>query len=441
MNVYYLPGITASFLSFDRFGLKPYYFDVGALVSNDPRTAALDRDGLSPYPDGGQQLFPYAAYQYPELKAILQPQIPGFSLVALPYDWRKEITVTAASIADQIERECSPQNPATLLCHSMGGLVGVNVHKTLVARSKADYIRRVITLGSPHAGSYAVVAVMNALLPGGDKGTLVNFFETQFSLLVAAAGSFARALIATWPGFAELYPSLQKSAAYGDPQRKLIYNPALYPDLQPSGLADRLTENALFWQPFQVSAVQDIEQRGKLFTVSGTSAFTIRAIKSDASDFSTDNFVRTIDGDGLVTVRSSQSGDGIIKPYTHSELPLKLASDGTLAMLINMPEPVVPPPVVPNPFTPPPEVLVLIPVTSVALLNVLLPLQPETNKFTVLAFPGGDRASPVIVGQERSQRSAWKRANNNGTGIAAVYQYNGTSWFYVPTSPPQDPIT
>jgi pimeloyl-ACP methyl ester carboxylesterase len=429
-----VPGITASFLSFDRFGGKPYYPDPVAMATNNPFTAALAADGVSPNPNGGQQLYPFDVYQFQQLRAILQPQLPSnFSLTSFPYDWRLLPSIEADRLWTQIKLENTPDSPATLLCHSMGGLVGCLVYRNADAENRTNLIRRVICLGSPLGGSYAVVKVAGQLLTGQVDNTLATLFSVGAPLLFQLATRLARLLVFTLPGFVSLFPNNTGNAAYGDPKRGLLYDPASYPDLNQPFIAAVLARQVPVMSVHKV-AVQLCERSGVLVTVSGTSALTAAALRPDATDILPASLLNTFDGDGLVTVRASQSsfGPGSTKPYTHNQLPLSLASDGSLAALITAP--VSAPVVTPDPFTPPREVMQLVPVVSLPLLAVLNPLSLGATKYTVLGFTAGNPTLPYVRGMWRSQRLAWKYAMSLLPVPGAVYTFSGNAWFYVPTA-------
>jgi len=74
------------------------------------------------------------------------------TLFLFPYDWRKDITLTA-SLLDQKINEIKTQTGSQkvdIVAHSMGGLVARNY---ISDAAKAQNVRKLFTLGTPHLGS------------------------------------------------------------------------------------------------------------------------------------------------------------------------------------------------------------------------------------------------------------------------------------------------
>jgi pimeloyl-ACP methyl ester carboxylesterase len=463
IRVYYLPGITASFLSFDRFGAQPYYPDPVAMVTNHPLTAALDVDGVSPLPPFGKQLYPTSAYQFQELRAILQPQLPGgYTVTSFPYDWRLNPLSEARRLWAQLQQENDPNNQAILLCHSMGGLVGCLAYREAWLVGKDSVIDSVICLGSPLAGSYAVIKVAGQLLTGNFDNAFVSAFAASAPLIFFAGSQLARKVVFTWPGFLSLWPSLEGNAGVGDPNRSLCFDPSSFPDLPTVYMMGRLSDARSINHTVRV-AVQIVEPLGKLLTICGTGAQTVNRLDAVVANVLPSSMRTTFDGDGLVANRASFStySHSSLRPYTHGQLPISCASDGTIARFITAANPVqpvaplvqppLPPPVPPEsgslspgptvafpsePFLSGESLMTLTPVTSLPLVTILNLLLPAVNRYTVLGFTGGNLATPYVRGQYKSQRLAWKAALSLLPLPAGVYTFGGAGWFYVPTSPP-----
>jgi hypothetical protein len=463
IRVYYLPGITASFLSFDRFGGQPYYPDLVAMASNHPLTSALGVDGVSPLPVVGKQLYPTSAYQFQELRSILQPQLPGgYSVVSFPYDWRLNPLIEARRLWAQLKLENDPNNPAILLCHSMGGLVGCLAYREAWLEGKDSYINSVITMGSPLAGSYAVLKVAGQIATGNFDSVFVSGFAAVAPLIFFVGSSLARSLIFSWPGFLSLWPSLQGNAGVGDPNRSLCFDPRSFPDLPAVYVKGRLDDATAINHTVQV-AVSIVEPLGKLLTICGTGASTVNRLDPVVANVLPASMRSTFEGDGLVANRGSFSSysHNSLRPYTHGQLPLSCAADGTLARFITAANPVqpVPPLFVPplpapsqpeggslspgpslpfpsEPFMTLESNVTLTPVTSAPLISILNLLLPPAQRYTVLAFTGGNLMIPNVRGQYKSQRLSWKAALALLPLPAGVYTFSGTGWFYVPTSPP-----
>ncbi|MDP3948154.1 MAG: alpha/beta hydrolase [bacterium] len=69
-----------------------------------------------------------------------------------PYDWRKDISLTASSLDQKIEqiKQQTNNQKVDIVSHSMGGLVARNY---IADPSRAQKIRKLVTLGTPHLGS------------------------------------------------------------------------------------------------------------------------------------------------------------------------------------------------------------------------------------------------------------------------------------------------
>jgi pimeloyl-ACP methyl ester carboxylesterase len=74
------------------------------------------------------------------------------TLFVFPYDWRKDISLTASLLDQKIEdiKIQSGSLKVDILAHSMGGLVSRNY---IADPNKASKVRKLFTLGTPHLGS------------------------------------------------------------------------------------------------------------------------------------------------------------------------------------------------------------------------------------------------------------------------------------------------
>lgn len=71
-------------------------------------------------------------------------------LYGFNYPWMLRVEPCAKSLSRFVERVCSETGAerVDLVCHSLGGLVA----RTMLAQGGAARVRRVVTIGSPHAG-------------------------------------------------------------------------------------------------------------------------------------------------------------------------------------------------------------------------------------------------------------------------------------------------
>ena len=80
------------------------------------------------------------------------------TLLAFPYDWRKDNALAAEGLADAVEQLAKPLDARaeiTLLAHSMGGLVSRYYLESGLYKERRGFstVKRLITMGTPHLGS------------------------------------------------------------------------------------------------------------------------------------------------------------------------------------------------------------------------------------------------------------------------------------------------
>jgi pimeloyl-ACP methyl ester carboxylesterase len=83
----------------------------------------------------------------------------GYTVRCFAYDWRRDISESGAALARQISTE--PARDISIVAHSMGGLVA----RIAMNSSAGHLIQRIITLGTPHGGSYAPVQAVRGVYP------------------------------------------------------------------------------------------------------------------------------------------------------------------------------------------------------------------------------------------------------------------------------------
>jgi CHAT domain/Lecithin:cholesterol acyltransferase len=202
--VFVLPGILGSNLKqgpaddADRIWLSP------RLIGNFDRLAYAPKGADLVSEDGPIGLV------YDDLLAFLDST---HEVTPFGYDWRCPLQESAQRLAGKINEALDARaktgQPVRILAHSMGGLLARTVQivepktwQRLMAHADA----RLVTLGTPHGGSWAPMQVLS-----GDDG---------FGNILAALGSpfanrKARSLMAAMPGF------LQLQAGLLNPQLKL----------------------------------------------------------------------------------------------------------------------------------------------------------------------------------------------------------------------------
>lgn len=132
----------------------------------------------------------------------------GFRALAFNYECFNGIDTAAKSLVellqdmDDLGDGAIRKDRLTLVCHSMGGLVG----RTLVSVFGGDaYVRKLITLGTPHGGTLTETKFLQILLSWGES--LTGLTQGGFSMSCRSAlqlmgrdpGHFLQALNAAGP--------------------------------------------------------------------------------------------------------------------------------------------------------------------------------------------------------------------------------------------------
>jgi alpha-beta hydrolase superfamily lysophospholipase len=177
-----LPGIMGSELSVTK---RPVWMSIRELSRGGLTSLAIDAADVVPTGLLGSG---YAAL-CTHLKQTHE-------VVAFPYDWRRSLTHAANALCDELDMllplaEAAGQ-PIRLLAHSMGGLV---VRRMLTTdRGRAIWERmcqhagaRVVMLGTPNQGSFAIPAMLMGRDALVKKLALVDLRNTHASILSTIA--------------------------------------------------------------------------------------------------------------------------------------------------------------------------------------------------------------------------------------------------------------
>jgi pimeloyl-ACP methyl ester carboxylesterase len=150
--VYIIPGIMGSQLCLPRDRPEP-----DNLLWLDPLDIYHGRMSLltltrSPIRACGPML-----YGYLPLKFALETA--GFTVRCFDYDWRRDIADSGAALALRLAAETA--RDISLVAHSMGGLVA----RAALRAAAGMKVQRVITLGTPHGGSFTPVQAVRGVYP------------------------------------------------------------------------------------------------------------------------------------------------------------------------------------------------------------------------------------------------------------------------------------
>lgn len=150
--VYVVPGLMGSQLCLQRPRPAP-----DDLLWLDPadishgQLALLTMPG-APVMAGGPVLHGYLPLKLALLAA-------GFSVRCFAYDWRRDIAESGSALARLLAAESARE--VSIVAHSMGGLVA----RFALNSSAGPRIQRLITLGTPHGGSYAPLQAVRGVYP------------------------------------------------------------------------------------------------------------------------------------------------------------------------------------------------------------------------------------------------------------------------------------
>ena len=93
------------------------------------------------------------------LKMILSLQAAGFRVKLHPYDWRRSVRDLGRQLAEQLLHDAADE--VMLVAHSMGGLVA----RAALKQVGSAKVTRLIQLGTPNQGSFALVQVLRGCYP------------------------------------------------------------------------------------------------------------------------------------------------------------------------------------------------------------------------------------------------------------------------------------
>jgi hypothetical protein len=179
-QVFILPGIMGSQLG--RMRAPPWPAN---LVWIDPSDIIAGRLSELRLPDGGA-LVAMGAINFTYLALKLRLKAAGFAVQIFDYDWRHSIVQQGELLATRLRAE--PAQRVTLLAHSMGGLVaraalaGSGGASDGSARDDLANVTRVITLGTPHNGTFAPLQALRGTYPSVRRLAALDVLHTAEQL-------------------------------------------------------------------------------------------------------------------------------------------------------------------------------------------------------------------------------------------------------------------
>ena len=367
--VYVVPGLAESVLNVaSPLGvLAPVvYPDVPGFLLGGFGRLRLAADGVSPgAPDGvacatTNVLGPWVGI--PTLAAFESTLRAGYSLRTWPWDWRKSILTAGDALANQIAADIPAGEQCSIVGHSAGGMVARRAWSTLGAAGKQGLVRRIVTLGTPHYGTYTIVSAWS----GGPTFVLTlwqwNSWGGQTVVGISTVTGYVMwslaqviALSQTWPSMYELMPIVGAPDAAGDPYRADLFTAANWGGLSNPSQA-WLTHALTVYQPWALSP-QSMPPDDVLVAVAGGYRATPAGLVFPERLGTPGGIGETQDGDDTVTRTSAQpvGSTPIRVTPDHSSLYPNAAANGDLVTWLSRsisPSPPPPPETIdPRPFS------------------------------------------------------------------------------------------
>lgn len=338
-RVFLFPGFGASDLARVEDGAK-LWWDIAVSPANGLTNMKLAANGKDPDPVVGKPMavvFP-SQQPWPAVKGLLDLQLDPdvWETSVVPYDFRLDILTQADTLATAIAANATPDNPVTLVGHSMGGLILVSAYQQLTVLGKQNLVRRIVTMGTPFQGSYLpimwLIGALGTVQELTNVYSWVSFFPGINPLVWEL--SWLNMLALSWPAFYELFPFATGTLANNDPNRHLLYDAANYPaSVAPSQAW--LDYSRTVFQPV-IQSLGANPPSWVMTTVAGRGIETPMTLASGNVPINLTNFGVGGDGDGVVAVESALKVDSarLTVPCNHTSLPLGLALTGKLALLI-----------------------------------------------------------------------------------------------------------
>lgn len=286
-NVVVTHGIMGSSLAAKRRigGFDPIWIDPLELVFGRLDRLRLSEDGSSGYrPEYDIRATGILKLFYGEMILSLRS---NWNVYSYWFDWRKDLNTSARELEAQIDANFGNDSPVHIVAHSMGGLLARTFIKNHPERwekmwdteSSGRSGGRLIMLGTPNHGSFAIPLLINGL--GGAIGTLamVNVW-LDIPDLLRITNSFV--------GTYQMLPSLRVM-----PEMEPLYRSETYGDLD---VPQRRLDNARAYHD-GLSNVVDAE---RMVYVAGYDRWTPDGIDDFARMREAASYSQTREGDGTV---------------------------------------------------------------------------------------------------------------------------------------------
>ncbi|MGC3981315.1 MAG: alpha/beta fold hydrolase [Steroidobacteraceae bacterium] len=166
--VYVLPGLLGSRLGIHtRRQTEVLWLDPTAVIAGKLKQLAIGRR---------RSIRPLGVMLPGYLKLKLSLQAGGFQVRLYPYDWRRSVRELGRQLAEDLLHESARE--VMLVAHSMGGLVA----RAALKQAGTAKVTRVIQLGTPNQGAFALVQALRGCYPTVRKLGAVDHFHSAEAL-------------------------------------------------------------------------------------------------------------------------------------------------------------------------------------------------------------------------------------------------------------------
>jgi hypothetical protein len=355
-NCYYVPGTLSTALYRTDADGGLIWVDPPSLVLGQFGCMRLNPDGTGPGPPDGLPLTagePLVDYNGAAVKALVSGLgAAGYEVVPFGWDWRYHFFAAGDRLATKIRDEVTVADPCSIVAHSAGGLVARAAWTTLNLAGEGGLIRRIVTLGTPHYGTYYPVVVWS----GGpeDVYQLVTLATSVGGAIFAAAGGRlgrlwdnvgVANLTTTWPLLYDLLPVIGAPESAGDPARGKVFARSSWAfAVRPSQLHLDFSKDVV--GPWLLDP-GTMPPSWVLTTFGGREQSTPNVLARPERLGLSDCYTSTLAGDGVVPLASSLVAGSATytAPWGHIDLPTLAAESGWLVDAVLAIRP---------PFSPPP---------------------------------------------------------------------------------------
>jgi pimeloyl-ACP methyl ester carboxylesterase len=312
-TVYVIPGFAGSEMFLDAGLTQKLWVSYGQIALGSVGGLRLASDGISPGPPDGVPCYPGGPLPdyYGAAIGNLQNSMfrYNYAVVGHGYDWRMTSVKTGQLLADRIRSEVDPALPCTLVAHSFGGIVARMAWSNLQGSGQQALVRRIITIGTPHYGSYGIVRLWSEDAESSRQIATLSLVAAAFYGPLAAVelgkiwtSQRVAALSATWPSCYEILPSLLAPDAANDPLRPALFMGDWPVDLE---VSRKFLDNAVnVIQPLLAGSAA-LPPLAVLTTVAGTGYSTVDTLVQSQPLGSSGIYAAHDSGDGQVAEASA----------------------------------------------------------------------------------------------------------------------------------------